>query len=85
MSKYFMIYLALLFFATSLAVAEAQGHGSEATESTSGREPAAEGSSELIREIDNSFATPMLKLLDDAEKGLGKKRNTGEFVEAEER
>ncbi len=80
MSKYFLVYLTLAFFATSLAVADESHHGSEPI-SESGREPATEvGSSEFRQEVDVSYGVDLIQGLNSAEVGLGLKKNTGETM-----
>ena len=81
MSRYFVTYLALLFCAASLAVAD------EATHST---EPAARAAHEVVTdpsvtdpssELDVAQGISLVDALENAEKSLGKRRSTGEVVE----
>ena len=80
MSKYFMIYLALVCFAASLAVADEIHKGESAK--ASGREVVTESdTTEQSVEGEKSDAFSLIQALEEAEKGLGKRRSTGEVSE----
>ena len=86
MSTYNFTYIALIFFATSLAVADETMHSGSANVSTDGARAVAkdakkDGADEESNEVDNALGLSVIDALENAEKSLGKRRSTGELAD----
>ena len=82
MSRYLFVYVALVFFATSLAVANESSH-TEGGKPSEKRPVAADTTTmtEDRTDIDNGEGRLLTDTLEKVEENLGKRRKIGEFVE----